>query len=239
MLSGFFLYIYKEADLYTLEESLCTVTYGHRFLNCTSKYFDLNQINIPNRPVIKSLDDYRKDARTFHIGTFLPGQCNFLPVINYRQIQFKPKMPDAVESSPESWLEGNLAWAVFAVFAGLLLTATTFFLVISLSRQKRRRNRSNSAMRQSKEKKLKQFLKRQFLWQASDSQKSSSDSSISGRANRSGELSKSRNAQQSSSLNSQSQSSRLSRSPTAPNGSPSTPKKGHKYSKRKKRGRGK
>lgn len=167
VVSGFFLYIYQKADLNQIEKSLCSVTPFYRFYNC-SGYHDLPRMNV-KEPVIESMAKFTENAKKYHQGEFLPGQCNYKEDMKLTgKILFEPKK---YFSSP---LSGSKVWIILAATIGGIVFAVGLYFYFSGGLGKKRLKRHSSVSRRSKEKRLKQFLKQQLFGKSKSSSMSSS-----------------------------------------------------------------
>lgn len=183
IVSGFFLYLFQKADLNTVEQSFCSVTPFYRLFNC-SGYHDLKRMN-SKEPVISSLAAFTENAKKYHHGDLLPGQCNYFEELRLTgaKIHFQKKIPVTPKMK---WFESKVVIIGGAVVGGVLFTVALFFVCYSLATRNRsfsgggggrgRGQQHLSLSRLNKEKKLKQFLKQQWFAAKGGGGKSSSSS---------------------------------------------------------------
>ena len=103
------------------------------------------------------MSHYFGRARRHHVGTFMPGQCNFKPDMPLSKIPFGPKVAD--EDDTES--RGNkteLLVVSVAVVSGVIIAGACFYWYSVLSRR-RQLSRRSSRGRRIQENKMKEFLR--------------------------------------------------------------------------------
>lgn len=167
VVSGFFLYIYQKANLSQIRTSFCSVTPFYRLFNC-SGYHDLQRMN-GEVPVIESLAKFTENAKKYHRGEFLPGQCNYIPDLKLTgKIFFTKKKAPSFLVKSKTWIIGG-AITIGVIFA----IALYFFFSGSTCKKRPPKGHLGSVSRRNKEKKLKQFLKKHLFGKGKFSKSSS------------------------------------------------------------------
>lgn len=164
--SGFYLYIYEEANLQGLTTSRCSVTTVAHYFNCTDSYYNMNRMEGKSKgKFFGSKDEYFNRTRHYHEGDFLPGKCNFFSNMPLDRIPFTEKIHDQPPPTGRPWFKAVYGWMVIAIIAGIVIAAATYYArnVLQLRFQQRQLNRAGEQERQVGEAKLMAFLKGNFI----------------------------------------------------------------------------
>lgn len=180
LLTGYFLYVFKEAAFDRLETGRCSVFEFAYFFNC-SGYFDAELMNGRAKGVLvetkkrlqvfTTAEQFSKDAKRFHRGSmFLPGQCNFLSSLpHFGAIPFSAKVKTADDVYGDGPTSDGLNFFLASGLAAVVVLGVAIFLVTCLlctsARGRARRLQKLDSLakhRQRQELKLKQYLRKEL-----------------------------------------------------------------------------
>lgn len=136
ILAGFFLYVYERPEMKSIETTRCSVTYAHRWFNCSSSYYDMTRFN-GKRPVFTTKEEYFSEARRHHSGTFTPGQCNFFPdmPLTVGKISFTEKRFTDDPNATSAKLRLSLVNLLALAFIACALLLVCFCLIFGTLRK--------------------------------------------------------------------------------------------------------